>query len=108
MSAKDDLAGATKHPDIVDPHNVPALFVDWIVTGGSLENVVNVTLGTIDHSFAHSGDPARIMVTSRLRFSREFAARLYRSLGEILGLPPPPSSEQGPEEPRPPPRNLIN
>ena len=39
-----------QRPEVVDPHDAPVIFVDWIVTGGIFENVVNVTLGAADHS----------------------------------------------------------
>jgi hypothetical protein len=97
----------TKRPDIVDPHSVQSVFVDWIVTGGMFENVINVTLGTIDHSMKRTdADMARVVVASRLRCSREFGLRLYIALGNILGLPP--ASGVAPQDSPKPPSNLIN
>jgi hypothetical protein len=106
--SSDDLPSDEKRPEIVDPHNVPIVFVDWIVTGGSHENVTNVVLGATDHTFAHGPDDlARIVVAARLRFSDETGLRLYRALGSLYGIAPPAPPEQEPPTPKPP-KNLIN
>src|SRR5947209_4369728 len=110
MSAKDDLAPAgTKAPEVVDPFNAPVLFVDWIVTGGISENVVNMTLGTVDHSLRRSDDElARVLVATRLRCSREFALRLYHALGSLIGVQPQPADAGQNQAPPRTPSNLIN
>ena len=54
MSAEDDLSIAPKSPEVVDTKGAPITFVDWFITGGMFENVVNVSLGTIDHSLRRS------------------------------------------------------
>lgn len=96
-----------KRPEIVDPNNVPVVFADWFVTAGSFEGVVNVVLGTTDHSMRSSNDEqARVIVAARLRLSHDFAARLHGILGQILGLPP--SGVQAPPPPPAPPKNMIN
>ena len=77
MAEKENLAAVRPQlPDIVDPLDIQTLFIDWIVTGGMHENVVNLTLGVIDHALKRSEqDLARVVVASRLRCSREFAQR---------------------------------
>jgi hypothetical protein len=98
-----------KQPEVVDPFNAPPLFVDWIVTGGVQNNVLNLTLGTIDHSMKGPDDELpRIMIGTRLRCSRDFAIRFHAFLGEVLGLTPPPSGEAGAASPPRPPNTTIN
>jgi hypothetical protein len=92
-------------PEIVDPTNVPVAFVDWFITGGEHEGVVNVALGTIDHSLKKPEDPlARVLVASRLRFSRDFAIRLHTVLGNILSDNP--KGHDPGQGPPAPPKNL--
>jgi len=104
MSEKENLAAVRPQlPDIVDPLNVQALFVDWIVTGGMHENVVNLTLGVIDHALKRSEqDLARVVIASRLRCSREFALRLHTFLGTLLGVTSPPQEDRNEPPPTPP------
>lgn len=83
--AIDEPEAAASGPQIVDPHNVRIEFVDWVVTGGSFEEVVNITLGAIDHSRREPDNPySPVVVGSRLRMSRAFAERLHQFLGSIL------------------------
>jgi|SRR5580692_1414436 hypothetical protein len=105
MSEKENLAAAVRPqlPDIVDPLNLQALFVDWIVTGGMHENVVNLTLGVIDHALKRSEqDHARVVIAARLRCSRDFALRLHGFLGTLLGVAPPPQHDRNEPPPTPP------
>lgn len=95
-----------EQPEIVDPLNCQVAFIDWIVTSGHLENVVNVTFGTIDHAIRGSNGLPRVVVTSRLRFSREMGIRIHRALGNALGVSP--EGEPGVSEPAPVPRNQLN
>jgi hypothetical protein len=93
-------------PEIVDPNNVPIIFADWFITGGLYEGVVNLSLGTIDHSLKKPEDElARVVVASRLRLSRDFAARLHKVLGNMLSDNPRDGGDPG-EEPTTPPKNL--
>jgi hypothetical protein len=94
-------------PDIVDPANVPIIFVDYFITGGEHEGVINVVLGTIDHALKKPEDPlARVLVASRLRLTVGFAGRLHTILGNVLGITPP---GDGPPQGTPmPPKNQIN
>ncbi len=88
---------------IVDPHNINTVFVDWVVTSGEFEGVVNITLGTVDHSLREgSDDLPRIVVSSRLRLSKGFAERLYAALGNSLGRNEEVQTQQTP------PKNQIN
>lgn len=92
-------------PEIVDPTNVPITFVDWFITGGVYEGVVNMSLGTIDHSLKKPEDPlARVVVASRLRLSRDFAVRLHTVLGNMLSDNP--KGDDPGQEPPTPPKNL--
>jgi len=99
MSDGDELPTVPK-PAIVDAHNVDILYVDWIVTGGKNLGVVNLSLGTIDHSLVRDpADIARIVLATNLRMPVDFAARLHAYLGEILhGQPSAPT----------PPKNTMN
>jgi hypothetical protein len=107
MSDEKELPVAAQRPVIVDPFNAPPLFVDWVVTAGMFENVVNVTLGSIDHSMKRDdAEMAQIVIATRLRLSREFAIRLHESLGRILGLQAPPD-DNAPPAPNPP-KNMFN
>jgi hypothetical protein len=100
----EELPSIAQLPEVVDPTNVAVTFVDWFITGGEHENVINVSLGTIDHSMKKPEDQlARIIVASRLRFTREFAARLHMVLGNILGINAPNDTSN---EPPIPPKNL--
>jgi hypothetical protein len=99
-----------QRPEIVDPNNVPVVFTDWMITGGSFEGVVNLSLGTIDHSLKRPEDAfARVIVSVRLRCSKAFALNLYNALGQILGLERKPGDDP-PDEPNPkkPPQNVIH
>jgi len=104
MAEKENLAAVRPQlPDIVDPLDIQTLFIDWIVTGGMHENVVNLTLGVIDHALKRSEqDLARVVVASRLRCSREFAQRLHAFLGTLLGVAPPPQEDRNEPPPTPP------
>lgn len=74
-----------KRPIVSDPHNVSFAFVDWIIAGGVFENVLHLTLGTVDYSSRPlAGDAARVTVASQLRMSRDFAMRLHAALGEMI------------------------
>ena len=74
-----------RKPEIVDPHQVPVTYVDWFVTGGVNNGVVNLVLGTLDHTFAQNpGELARVVVGTRLRLSLDFASRLHKGLGDLL------------------------
>ena len=95
-----------EQPEIVDPLNCQTVFADWIVTSGHIENVINVTLGTIDHAIRGSNELPRVIVTSRLRFSREMGVRIHRALGIALGISP--EGAPSGSEPPPVPRNQIN
>lgn len=81
------IEGATprKPPVVSDPHDVPIVFVDWILVGGVYENVLHLTLGTIDYSARPSADDAgRVTVAAQMRMSREFAMRLHDALGDMI------------------------
>ncbi|MCV2448893.1 hypothetical protein [Paracoccus sp. DMF] len=85
MSDDRDLPAPINGPKVVDPDNTTVQFVDWVVTGGHFEGVVNIALGTIDHSRKERDeDFAHIVVASRLRMSVPFAARLHHFLGDLL------------------------
>ncbi len=105
MSSKEDLP-SPQRPEIVDPLNCQVAFTDWIVTAGFYENVVNITFGAIDHALPGSNGMPRIVITSRLRFSRDVGVRLHDMLGNILGIVP----ENAPStpEPAPVPKNKLN
>ena len=101
-------ASSDQTPVVVDPFNVPVLFVDWIVTGGVNYDVLNIELGTIDHSLKRAGDEMpRIVMAARLRCTRDFAVRFHAALGDLLGLPPQLDKESGEPAPKPP-SNRIN
>ena len=106
MSSKEDLPLTPQRPEVVDPLNCQVAFTDWIVTAGCYENVVNITLGTIDHAISGSNGIPRIMLTSRLRLSRDTGIRLYEVLGNILGV----AQENPPSDPDPAPipKNKLN
>ncbi len=79
---------------IVDPHNAPVQYVDWIVTGGHgpSQGTVNVVLAAVDYGVLTDGKPQAIIQT-RLRMSLAAAANLHRFLGNVLfgATPPTPS-----------------
>ena len=92
----EDLPPTSEGPEIVDPNNVPVVFVDWMITGGLHSGVLNLALGTIDHSLNRPrAKQARIVVASRLRCSRDFAVGLHKLLGDILNGP----QDSNPETP---------
>jgi hypothetical protein len=92
-------------PEIVDPNNVPVVFADWFITGGEHAGIINIALGTIDHSLKKPEDPlARVLVASRLRISHDFAVHLHKLLGNILGID---HQDNNPSQAPPtPPKNL--
>ena len=101
-----EVLSPPESPKIVDPNNVPVVFIDWFITGGEHEGVMNLALGTIEHSLKQSNEEmARVIVASRLRCTRDFATRLHRVLGDILSNTPPESDQHGPLKP---PKNTIN
>ena len=95
----DETSESPKNPRVINPHNVKSQFVDWIISGGEFENVVNLTLGTADYDDA-ARDP-RIEVAVRIRCTKQFLGRLHTFLGNVLE----PTGEQAY---RKPPENLIN
>lgn len=89
---------------IVDPHQIPVLFTDWLITGGVYENVMNLSLGVMDHTSRESvDDNFPVAVTAKLRFTREFGLNLHRWLGSNLGLTTPEGEPQ-----QKPPKSQIN
>src|SRR4051812_535565 len=97
-----DKPATEQSPEIVDPHNVPVIFVDWIVSVGVFENVVSLTLGSIDPSMKKSdSDLARVTVAARLRCSTEFIHRLAANLSARLPAPAPNTETS-------PPKNQLN
>lgn len=79
---------------VVDPHDAPVQYVDWIITGGHgpSQGTVNVVLAAVDYAVLSDGKPQAI-IQSRLRMSLAAAANLHRFLGNILfaATPTPPS-----------------
>ena len=75
---------------VVDPHNAPIQYVDWIVTGGvgPAGGVVNVVLAALDHTVVTDGKPQAV-VQSKLRMSVTVAMNLHRFLGGILSAAEP-------------------
>ena len=106
MSSKEDLPITQQRPEVVDPLNCQTTFIDWIVTAGCHDNIMNITFGTIDHTILGGNGLPRIVTTSRLRFSRETGIRLHELLGNILGV----AQESPPSEPDPTPvpKNKLN
>jgi hypothetical protein len=103
-SGEEDL-GPAKQIEIVDPHNLPIVSVDWLVTGGMHNDVANITLGTLDHMFERLPEDApRVVVAAQLRFSRAFAFGLHRALSDLLGL----ESAEAPETSQAPLKNKMN
>jgi hypothetical protein len=91
--------------ETVDPHSLPIVFVDWIITGGMHNNVVNVTLGTLDHSQERTPDDMpKAVVAAQLRFTRTFAEGLHRMLSDLLAVQTSEPAQQNPA----PPKNRIN
>lgn len=77
---------------VIDPHNVPIQYFDWIVSGGSGAGIVNVALAAIDHGIATNEAP-RVILQAKLRMNVTVAANLHRFLGELLaGHSPKPTS----------------
>jgi hypothetical protein len=98
-----------KSPEVVDPFNVQTLFVDWIVTGGTHDNIFNVTLGTLDYSLTPPGETlARVVIAARLRCTRAFAQNLHAALGNLLGITPQQGGESANEPPPIPPGIRLN
>jgi hypothetical protein len=104
------MSGAERPPvspqqfEIVDPHNVPVSFIDWAIDGVCIDNVVSVSLGTVDRAIRGANGAPRVIVAARLRMSRDQAVRLHEWLSGILNPP----SAPGAPEPPPVPRNQIN
>ena len=85
MSGETDDA-RSKGPEIIDPSEVPVVFVDYVITAGDHEGVLNLALGTIDHSRKRTDEElAKVVVAARLRLSLPFASRLYDLLGAAIG-----------------------
>jgi hypothetical protein len=104
MPSESDIPA--QKPEVVDPLDCQVTFADWIATVGCYDNVANITFGAIDHAITGSNNLPRIIVTSRLRFSREFGVRLHKVLGNVLGINP--EGEPSEPEPTPIPPNRLN
>jgi hypothetical protein len=80
---------------VVDPHQVPVQYIDWIVTGGHgpSAGTVNVVLAAVDYAMVADGRPQAIIQT-RLRMSLAAAANLHRFLGNILFAATPATAAQ--------------
>jgi hypothetical protein len=109
MSDESNAPATPQSPEIVEPSPVPIVFTDWIISAGAHDGIVNIALGTIDHSRKRSEEElARVVVASRMRFSREFAYRPYILLGDFLGFPRP-EAEGGTQPPPPTPqKGMLN
>lgn len=106
MTDDDDDAPEQPAPIIVEPEGSSIAYADWIVTGGSFEGVVNLSLGTVDYALRGNADePFRVVVCANLRMSTAFATRLHAALGHILGVVPA-ADEPGPATT--PPGTMIN
>ncbi|MEO1102353.1 MAG: hypothetical protein AAFW98_01260 [Pseudomonadota bacterium] len=99
----EELPGRAKGLDVVEATEVPVLFVDWIVTAGEYDGVINITFGTVDHTHTAHDGAARVLVASKLRMSRPFAEHLLRWL-----LSAPKDDEEAPEAPQNPPPNKLH
>ena len=95
MSEETKPAAPTLEVVVVDPHQAPVQYVDWIVTGGigPAAGVVNVVLAALDYGVMTDGKPQAIVQT-RLRMSVNVATNLHRFLGSILFAAEPPSPAQ--------------
>jgi hypothetical protein len=105
MSDKVELPTAAG-PEIADPHNVPIIFSDGVITSGCHDNVVNVTLGVLDYATRGSNGEPRAVVVCQLRFSRAGAEGLRRALTAALAVGP--EGAPGASEPQTVPRNQMN
>lgn len=99
MADEPDLP--VQKPEVVDQHGVPILYADWIVTGGTNAQVLNLTLGAIDYALRTSTEvPPRIVISAQLRMPLTTAENLYKFLGDLL---------YGERKPTPtPPKNTMN
>ena len=84
----EELPSPLESLEIIDPHNVPTVLVDWLVTGGIHDGVVNLTLGTVDHSLTQNTRAPKVAVCARLRLPSDVAERLHNWLGAALGKQP--------------------
>lgn len=71
---------------IVGMQETCPVFVDWFLSAGQTEGIVNLSLGTLDPTPSVDGGQAgaRIFVASKLRMSVGFAERLHKLLGDML------------------------
>lgn len=100
MSDETKMPATQQGPEIVDPSEVDIVFADWVISTGIHNGVVNLALGTIDHSRkASEADMAKVVVAARLRFSRDFGIQLHAMLGRMLGLSSEDEPTQGNENP---------
>lgn len=94
MPGEDKPPPNIKRPTIVDPHDVQTTFVDWIVSVGVVEGVLNISLGTVDYSMRRNNDELpRVVIGSRLRMTAGHAKRVHEAIGNALGLPNPEASK---------------
>lgn len=93
-SPDDNLPAPGQGPEIIDPSATNVTFVDWLVAIGSLRGVINIDLGSIDHTAKKSNDElARIIMGARLRMTVDFATHLHHILGQVISA----ARGEGPE-----------
>jgi hypothetical protein len=94
--AADELSDDAPEVLILDTDNVPITYVDWFITGGPANPkapVLNLVLGTVDHSQQTDEGPMPVVIGAKLRFTREFGTALHNILGEILAGHKPPKGQ---------------
>ncbi|UFS67751.1 hypothetical protein LO749_16805 [Paracoccus denitrificans] len=71
---------------LIDDGTVRPTYVDWFLSAGQAEGIVNLSLGTYDPTLTlEDGVPhARAYATAKLRMSIPFARRFHDVLGAIL------------------------
>jgi len=70
---------------VIDPKLVDTKFVDWLVTCGQIENVLNITFGVINQPIkGDSSDGLHVEVASKLRMTLDMAERVHAVIGNVL------------------------
>jgi hypothetical protein len=83
--------------DVIDPHQVPTLYADWIVEAGVHLGIVNIALGCVDYAIRGANGKPRIVVITRLRLPLAVAENAGQMIADIIKK----AAEQS-AEPKPP------
>ena len=86
LDEPDPAVPTSPRPVLVDPHNVPVQYIDWIVTGGPgpSPGAINIDFAALDYALRDGEGPPRAIIQARLRMTVATATNVHRFLQHLL------------------------